>query len=131
MKNESGKTGTRLLIFLVVAAFVVWWLFSWMPTWYASMTFKDHLKNLASYAGGYPFTVDAVEADSMASAAKDAGVPELNKDYFLHNIQRGAGTFHVQVHYEKNVVMVGTSISVPLKGHMVFDWDIQEHSVGP
>lgn len=131
MKNEFGKTGHRLLIFVVVAVLLAWWFFSWMPTWFSSMTFKDHLKNLAGYSGGYPFTQDELMADSMSRAAQDAGVPELNKDYFLHNIQRGAGTFLVHVHYEKNTVMAGTGISVPFKGHLVFNWDITEHSVAP
>lgn len=102
-----------------------------MPIWFKAMTLKDHLRNLASYHGQYPFTQDNVMVDSLARAAKDAGATELNKDYFARNIERGQGTFRVKAHYERNVKMMGTSMDVPFKGHLVFDWDIVASVVGP
>ena len=131
MRNEHGKAGRRFLIFVVIVGLAAWVLFSLMPTWFKAMQLKDHLKNLASYAGSYPFTQDPVMADSMARAVVDAGIPgleKLNKDYFLSKIQRTQGSLLVQVHFERDNELLGTSVKLK---HWVFDWDIDQHSVGP
>jgi hypothetical protein len=33
MRNEHGKAGRRLLIFVVIVGLAVWVFFSLMPTW--------------------------------------------------------------------------------------------------
>ncbi len=132
VRNEYGKTGTRFLIFLVVVALAVWVLFSLLPTWFKAMQLKDHLKNLASYSGSWPFIQDDVMADSMTRAAKDSGIPglekELTKNYFLSKIQRTQGSFRVKVHFERDSELLGTGYKIK---HWVYDWDIDQHSVGP
>jgi hypothetical protein len=132
MRNEHGKMGRRLLIFVVIAGLVVWVLFSLLPPWYRAQQLKDHIKNLASYSGSWPFIQDEVEADSMARAVKDAGIPglekELTKNYFLSKIQRTQGSFRVKVHFERDAELLGTSYKIK---HWVYDWDIDQHSVGP
>jgi len=132
MRNEHGKAGRRLLIFVIIVGLAVWVFFSLMPTWFKAMQLKDNLRSLASYAGSWPFTQDNVMADSMARAAKDAGIPglekELSKNYFLSKIQRTQGSLRVKVHFERDNALLGTSYKVK---HWVFDWDIDQSSVGP
>jgi hypothetical protein len=127
MRNQHGKAGRRLLIFVVIVGLAVWVLFSLLPTWYRAQQFKDHVKNLAGYAGSYPFTQDDVMADSMARAAKDAGVPELTKEYFLRSIQRGQGTLRVKVQYTRESMLLGTSYKLK---SWDFSFDIQERYAG-
>jgi len=132
MRNEHGKAGRRLLIFVVIVGLAVWVFFSLMPTWFKAMQLKDHIKNLASYSGSWPFIQDDVMADSMARAAKDAGIPglekELTKNYFLSKIQRKQGAFRVKVHFERDAELLGTGYKIK---HFVYDWDIDQLSVGP
>ncbi len=132
MRNEQGKTGRRFLIFVVIAGLAVWVLFSLLPTWYKAQQFKDHIKNLASYGGSWPFVKDDVMADSMARAARESGIPgldkELTKNYFLNKIKRGSGTIQVTVHFERDSELLGTSYKIK---HWVFDWNIQERFAGP
>lgn len=88
---------------------------------------KRHLKDLASYAGSYPFTQDEVMADSMAKAAKEAGVPELTKNYFLRNIQRREGVITVKVHYQRAYYLRGSDTPISRR---VVDYEITEKSKG-
>jgi len=63
-------------------------------------------------------------ADSMAKAAKEAGVPELTKNYFLMNIESREG---VKVHYERAYYLKGSNTPI---SHRVVDYEIKENIKG-
>ena len=88
---------------------------------------KRHLRDLASYAWSYPFTHNEVMADSMAVAAKEAGVPELTKTYFLRNIERREGVIMVKVRYERAYYLRGSDSPISRR---VVDYEITENIKG-